>query len=216
MNEIINDNTPKNASYGPKRLEVLDFVSSDQLEMFNKDAFGLYAINVKVSQADVATALEKFAMKADVSFKERKTIGRDVFRMEEVTKLRSETVPMAFWKPTKMGTNLTFMCNLEVNPMRVIGQMIGKTPTHFKSSYLECLGYYKTNRAAGDEADLFAMLDDREVDCVATGDPIETDMFTGELYESVSSPGLCVAADLKGVLALREQGIEASGATVTK
>jgi galactitol-specific phosphotransferase system IIB component len=219
MNELLAENWPK----GKPGMVIKDFVASDKLVYFDAKGYALYAIEMDISRADLQTSLEKFNEKSEFIIKEKVTVGRDIFRMEEVTKIQSEVVPMAYYQPTKTGrTRIVFLCRLTENPVTILTVMTGKRAVHIKPNPIECWGYYKFDRegsedqAAFQEDDLFAALEGKEIFCRATGAPIETDLFTGELYKSKSAPDLCLAADLKGLVRMRESGIDLQTTTVNR
>jgi len=218
INEILADSYP----YGERGMLIRDFVASDKLVNFDNTGFALYTVKVPVSTEDIQVAMEALHEEADVTYKERKSIGRDIFRMEEVTRLRSDVVPMAYFAPARGGTQITFLGNLTVNPIQILNSLTKKRPALLKTCPIQCLGYYRYDREKADEVygvqedDIFAIMEGRSTVCEITGEPIETDLFTGETYRSKSAPNLCLAADLKGVVKQLEHGVNLSTASVTK
>jgi hypothetical protein len=221
INEILADSYPK----GKSGIIVHDFVASTKLVNFDDSSYGLYTVDLKgISLQDLTVKLEAFAEAESVTYKEKKTVGRDIFRMEEVTKIRSEVVPLAYIQIAKGGDGitLTFLCNLTANPLQILTILTGKRPAYLKPMPLTCLGYYRYDRAKAtnefdlQEDDLFAILEDRSVYCSITNEPIETDIFTGETYRSKSGDNLCLSADLKGVMKMKSMGVNLDSANVTK
>jgi len=218
MNEILED------SWGKDRggMEVIDFVASDKLVNYDKQSFALYTVNLPLSAYDLQANLEIFAEKESLTYKEKTSVGRDIFRMEEVTRIRSELVPMAYFEPTKTGVKLVFLCNLEANPMTILTLLTKKRAMYIKPHPITCSGYFRYDRKKADsqydmqEDDLFAILEDREVFCKVSGDPIETDIFTGEAYRSKTAPDLCLASDLRNMMKMKDTGVALGGASVTR
>ena len=157
-----------------------------------------------------------FASEAEFKIRSKKSLNRDVFRMEEVVKIRSKTVPMAYWQPEIGGAKVVLMCSLKTNPVQALMKMLRKTPAQIRAANLECLGYYTLNEGEEAEEDLFAALEGRSTRCAVTGDFIETDVITGDLYRSHSGENLGVAADLKGALQMRDAGVNLGVKVVKK
>jgi hypothetical protein len=189
-------------------MRVVDFVASDKLVALDGRCFALYSVDMQIPLNDLTSKLQEFDEAESIHFKERVNIAKDVMRTETVVRPRSSTVPMALFQVTsRPGYNrLTFMCTLTANPMQILVTLTGKAPRFIRPNPIRCLGIYQPQEATED--DIFAILENRSVNCEATGEPIELDVFTGERYVSKSGPNLCLAADLKGVLKMRDQGVE--------
>lgn len=216
VNECMNEPFQK----GKPGYKVHDFVASDKLVSLDEKAYGLYVIDLPISLHDLQTGLEAFDEKESVKFKIKVNVAKDIMRTEEVTRIRSDTVPLAFIRSVGGKTQLAFLCTLRESPITLLGVMTGKRIGFIKANNIICLGIYRYDIEAesddGGSDDLFAALEGREVYCTVTGQPIETDLFTGELYRSSSAPDLCLAADLKGLMKMRGMGVSLGGATVTK
>lgn len=217
INEILAENYEK----GQIGIYVNDFIASDKLVVFDEKAYGLYTINLPISFHDLEVNMELFNEQESLTFKEKKSVGRDIFRMEEVTKIRSTTVPLAYTETHKDGIRLTFLCNLTANPVQMLTLLTGKRGPVIKENHLYSLGYFRYDREKADdilgvqEDDLFAALEGRAVYCENCEQPIPTDLFTCETYRSQSAENYCLVCDLKGLVQKKFYGVEVGGAAVT-
>lgn len=204
-------------------MKIYDFVANDKLSSFGKDAFALYQITLPtVSHFKIEKNLQKFNELESVKLRKKVTAGRGMFRMQEVTKTVSDTVPLALTTLNSEGkTVLTWLNQLRTHPLEALSRMIDIRGSLLKPFPVECLGYYRYDRERVDDSsqnvedgDIWAALEGRSLYCEVTGEPIETDLFTGELYRSKTAPDLCLAADLKGVVKMQQDGVNLTAALV--
>ena len=196
-------------------MRVVDFGVGLNLPPMDQNAFALYVVDMPMSSQALREQLERLNEARDIEFRQRKTVGRDTYRIEKIVRTRSSVVPMACTQMTQGGlVKLSILCNVRNNPLHVLSQVTGKRMNIIKEQPIYCLGYYRYDREPVDDPDDFldcdleAMFDAREIYCVETGEPIETDLFTGELYRSHTGSDLCLAADLKGLLKMRGDGVD--------
>jgi hypothetical protein len=212
INEILNETFPPDAP----GYTLNNFSSGEKLESLNGKVFQLLTIELPIPAYDLRSALEVYDEKESISYKAKVNVAKDVMRTEVVTRIRSEVIPMALIQsPNRHGghTRLTYLCTLGANPMQVLLSLTSKPPRIIKGNPLISLGIFKPMEPEAD--DIWAELEERSTACSVTGEPIELDVFTGERYRSISGANLCLAADLKGLLQMREQGIKIGGATIT-
>jgi hypothetical protein len=203
---------------------ITDFVASDRLVPFSEQAYGLYTVTVPdLSYHRAMEGIGKLGMTENLILKKKVAAGKGAFRSVEISKTRSTIIPVAMAQMTEEGTKVTILCSLSQQPLQGFVQALtGVRASTIRPYPILCLGYYKYDRKRQDEdsnkveeGDIFAALAGDELYCELTGEPIETDLFTGELYKSVTAKNLCLAADLANLRQKREFGL-GTGETVVK
>lgn len=205
-------------------MRIVDTVVSDKLPEFGKLTYGLYTCTIPgLSLMDARENIGKLGIKDTYEHKKKVAAGKGAFKILTEIRTRSAILPMAMADMTENGTKVTYLASLETNPITSLGQAIGKKVGMIKPNPIWCLGYYKYDRSIQDdesakveEGDIFAALEGQALYCELTGEPIETDMFTGELFKSVTMPNLCLAADMANLKAKSELGIDTHSALTKK
>lgn len=196
--------------------KIVDCLVSDRLPAFDKGTYGLYVCTVPdLSMMVAKEGIGKLGIKGEMEFKKKVASGKGAFKILTEMRTRSDMIPMAMAEMAEQGTKVTFMASLEANPITALGQAIGRKTKQIKPNPIWCLGYYRYDRTCVDnesatveDGDIFAALEDQALYCEISGEAIETDLFTGELYKSVSAPNLCVAADLANLKLKQEMGVD--------
>jgi intein/homing endonuclease len=205
MNQILSRNGMK----------IVDTVVSDRLPEFGKNTYGLYTCTIPgLSLMDARENIGKLGLRGTYEHKKKVASGKGAFKILTEMRTRSDIMPMVMADLTEKGTKITYLASLETNPITSLGQAIGAKVGFIKPNPIWCLGYYKYDRSIMDdnsvsveEGDIFAALEGQSLYCDLSGEPIETDIFTGELYRSQTAPNLCLAADLANLKAKQELGI---------
>lgn len=205
----INDTMSRNG------VKIEGFIASDRLPSFDASCFGLYTIHcAELSYMDAKEGIGKLGIEDVYQHKKKIAAGKGAFRSISVEKTRSEAIPVAYAQMADPGCIATILASLELNPIQAMAQATGKRASMYKPFPIFCQGYYRYDRKRQEkdsnkveEGDIFAALEDQELYCELTDEPIETDLFTGELYRSKTAPNLCLAADLSNLVTLQQLGV---------
>jgi hypothetical protein len=195
-------------------VRITDYRIGEKFPEFSKATFGLYTCTIPtLSLHDAQEGIGKLGLKDTYEHKKQVASGKGAYRTVAEIKTRSDVLPVVMAEMTDTGTKITYLASLETNPITSLAQAVGKRISQIKPYPIWCHGYYKYDRdndtesAQADDGDIFAALAGRELFCEVTGDAIETDIFTGELYISKTGENLCLTADLANLKEKSQQGI---------
>lgn len=203
LRELIPYINAQNCMWGMKVEDVR--VSPDMKPLSTTPYFGLYELTIPdMTVLEVRNTLEKLHDQTEVSIRRKVASGKETFRIEEVAYTKSDLVPAVASGLSADGRpRVFFLGSSKESPYYMLETILKRRGTAWKKNPIICHGYFLLNKERGIEdekqgsaGDIFAAFKKQKLWCERTGRPIETDLFTGQLYQSKATANLSVLEDV--------------------
>jgi len=163
--------------------------------------YNLYDIVIPdMTYNEVKKLVDKLNSQDKVLIKRKKLVNHKEGVTQKIEQLREETIPIINVSLNKDGKpRVLFYGNSKGNPYFMLESILGRIGSCWRENPIVCHGAYKLNDVGYGESLVATMMKEgfgKPYRCKETGRMIETDMFTGQIYNSKVEEGFSVIADI--------------------